>query len=195
VAFVVQRRFGQSCEGEPLLQADLLCEVIAKIRQRTRRGTIHVNTNGTVPEAVARLRESGLDSLRVDVNSVRREYFNRYTRLNYEPVVERLRQAARERMERAKRGEPEPDFEGEGEEAQSLEPDDSFDKAKESLKVMKVPPATNGPHDTRSGVLTLAGGRTGEDSRLSGTCSCRGSTTSGRRWTSCAASSKRPAST
>ncbi|ELR15259.1 radical SAM domain containing protein [Acanthamoeba castellanii str. Neff] len=127
--------FGQSCEGEPLLQADLLCEVIAKIRQRTRRGTIHVNTNGTVTEAVARLRESGLDSLRVDVNSVRREYFNRYTRLNYEPVVERLRQAARERMERAKRGEPEPD--PEGEEAQSLEPDDSFDKAKESLKVMK----------------------------------------------------------
>jgi hypothetical protein len=146
LAFVVQRSFGQSCEGEPLLQADLLCEVIAKIRQRTRRGTIHVNTNGTLPEAVARLRESGLDSLRVDVNSVRREYFNRYTRLNYEPVVERLRQAARERMERAKRGEPEPD--PEGEEAQSLEPDDSFDKAKESLKVMKVPPTTT-PQTTR----------------------------------------------
>jgi wyosine [tRNA(Phe)-imidazoG37] synthetase (radical SAM superfamily) len=39
--------FGQSCEGEPLMQADLLCEVIANVRKRTKRGTIHVNTNGT----------------------------------------------------------------------------------------------------------------------------------------------------
>jgi hypothetical protein len=88
---------------------------------------------------VARLRESGLDSLRVDVNSVRREYFNRFVRLNYEPVVQRLRQAARERMERAKQGIPNPeDNDDDDEQVGLFEPDDSFDKAKESLKIMKV---------------------------------------------------------
>src|SRR5438093_2532618 len=37
--------FGQGCEGEPLLAARTIAEAIAKIRTRTARGIVHLNTN------------------------------------------------------------------------------------------------------------------------------------------------------
>lgn len=70
--------FGQGCEGEPLLAADTISETIRLIRRRTPRGTIHMNTNASRPEAVRRLFDSGLDSMRVSMNSVRPEYYTRY---------------------------------------------------------------------------------------------------------------------
>ncbi|BCO09863.1 radical SAM protein [Desulfolithobacter dissulfuricans] len=72
--------FGQGCEGEPLLQAATMEQAIRKIRARTDRGTINLNTNASLPDAVARLAEAGLDSIRVSMNSAREEYHSRYYR-------------------------------------------------------------------------------------------------------------------
>ncbi len=72
--------FGQGCEGEPLLQADLLEESIRLIRARTSRGTVNLNTNGGRPEALEGLFRAGLDSVRVSLNSARPLYYERYFR-------------------------------------------------------------------------------------------------------------------
>lgn len=63
--------FGQGCEGEPLLQAATIEQSIRAIRRQTNRGTINLNTNASLPDAVARLAEAGLDSMRVSMNSAR----------------------------------------------------------------------------------------------------------------------------
>jgi pyruvate-formate lyase-activating enzyme len=73
--------FGQGCEGEPLLQARLLEDSIRRLRQVTSRGTINLNTNASLPEAVLRLRDAGLDSIRASLNSCRPEFYRKY----YEP--------------------------------------------------------------------------------------------------------------
>jgi pyruvate-formate lyase-activating enzyme len=72
--------FGQGCEGEPLLEAELIEEAIRAIRARTARGTLHLNTNGSRPDAVARLAEAGLDSIRVSTNGALEETYTPYYR-------------------------------------------------------------------------------------------------------------------
>jgi len=72
--------FGQGCEGEPLLQADTIEKAIKKIRKTTTSGTINLNTNASLPEAVAKLAEAGLDSMRVSLNSARMDCHTRYYR-------------------------------------------------------------------------------------------------------------------
>jgi len=39
--------FGQGCEGEPLLAAEVIAPAICLIRQTVRKGTINMNTNGS----------------------------------------------------------------------------------------------------------------------------------------------------
>ena len=70
--------FGQGCEGEPLLQGKTLAAAIRLIRQQTRSGTINLNTNGSLPDTIAQLREGGLDSIRVSLNSAREDYYCKY---------------------------------------------------------------------------------------------------------------------
>jgi len=72
--------FGQGCEGEPLLQADLIEEALRAIRARTGRGTLHLNTNGSRPDAVRRLAAAGLDSIRISLNSARPGVYGAYYR-------------------------------------------------------------------------------------------------------------------
>ncbi len=72
--------FGQGCEGEPLLQADLLESAVIEMRKRTRKGTINCNTNASLPDAVQRLGEAGLDSIRVSLNSARETFYHNYYR-------------------------------------------------------------------------------------------------------------------
>ncbi|MHB8808460.1 MAG: radical SAM protein [Desulfobulbaceae bacterium] len=72
--------FGQGCEGEPLLQAETIAQAIRQIRSRTDRGTINLNSNASLPEAVERLISAGLDSIRVSLNSARPEMHERYYR-------------------------------------------------------------------------------------------------------------------
>jgi pyruvate-formate lyase-activating enzyme len=70
--------FGQGCEGEPLMQADLLEEAIRAIRKRTSKGIINLNTNAGRPHSVARLCQAGLDSIRVSMNSSQPDFYHRY---------------------------------------------------------------------------------------------------------------------
>lgn len=70
--------FGQGCEGEPLMQADLLEESIREIRRRTDKGTINLNTNGCYPNVIDRLCAVGLDSIRVSLNSAQANLYNAY---------------------------------------------------------------------------------------------------------------------
>ncbi|MBN2374444.1 radical SAM protein [bacterium] len=70
--------FGQGCEGEPVLQAKTLKKAIEKMRCNTKRGIINLNTNGSKPEEIAGLCQSGLDSVRVTMNSPDQSLFNAY---------------------------------------------------------------------------------------------------------------------
>jgi pyruvate-formate lyase-activating enzyme len=70
--------FGQGCEGEPLLVWQLIRDVIVEIRKRTKRGIINLNTNGSKPKAVEELMKVGLDSIRVSLNSVRKDVYEAY---------------------------------------------------------------------------------------------------------------------
>jgi pyruvate-formate lyase-activating enzyme len=72
--------FGQGCEGEPLMQWRLLERSIQKLREKTHRGTINLNTNGSFPNRISKLCDAGLDSIRVTLNSSHPKYFNLYHR-------------------------------------------------------------------------------------------------------------------
>lgn len=70
--------FGQGCEGEPLMQWRLLERSIRRLREKTDRGTINLNTNGSFPDRVAKLCDAGLNSVRVTLNSPTEKYYNLY---------------------------------------------------------------------------------------------------------------------
>jgi wyosine [tRNA(Phe)-imidazoG37] synthetase (radical SAM superfamily) len=72
--------FGQGCEGEPLLQGKTLKEAVKLIRGQVGAGTINLNTNGSLPHTIAELRDNGLDSIRVSLNSAREVYYHAYYR-------------------------------------------------------------------------------------------------------------------
>jgi pyruvate-formate lyase-activating enzyme len=72
--------FGQGCEAEPLTEYKLIAESIRKIREKTDRGTINLNTNGSWPERVRLIAESGLDSIRISLNSARSALYRAYFR-------------------------------------------------------------------------------------------------------------------
>jgi pyruvate-formate lyase-activating enzyme len=72
--------FGQGCEGEPLLRAEVIREAVAAIRTRTDRGVINLNTNASRPDEVERLAETGLDSIRVSLNSFLPDRYAAYYR-------------------------------------------------------------------------------------------------------------------
>jgi pyruvate-formate lyase-activating enzyme len=67
--------FGRACEGEPLLAVRVVAAAIVDIRERTRRGTVHLETNGSVPLALRRLCDAGLDSVAVRIVSARAETY------------------------------------------------------------------------------------------------------------------------
>jgi pyruvate-formate lyase-activating enzyme len=70
--------FGQGCEGEPLLAGERIERAIHAIRARTRAGTLHLNTNASLPSMVGQLFNAGLDSIRVSLNSAVPEHYARY---------------------------------------------------------------------------------------------------------------------
>lgn len=85
--------FGQGCEGEPLLAAKVIEPAIVLIRSKTKKGTINLNTNGSCPEILGRLFHAGLDSVRISMNSVRKNCYHAYFRPNgysFEDVVESI---------------------------------------------------------------------------------------------------------
>ncbi len=85
--------FGQGCEGEPLTEYELVSDSIREIRNQTKKGTINLNTNGSRPERVRFIIESGLDSIRISLNSVRPEFYRAYYRprnYDFDDVVESI---------------------------------------------------------------------------------------------------------
>lgn len=72
--------FGQGCEGEPLLRWKEIARAIRLVRARTARGSIHANTNGSLPEALVALCEAGLDSVRISLNSAAPDLYQAYYR-------------------------------------------------------------------------------------------------------------------
>jgi MoaA/NifB/PqqE/SkfB family radical SAM enzyme len=91
--------FGQGCEGEPLLSTGVIEKAIRSIRRCSSKGVINMNTNGSRPDAIARLFDSGLDSIRVSLNSAREEYYIRY----YKPKDYSLRDILKSFKEAKKR--------------------------------------------------------------------------------------------
>jgi pyruvate-formate lyase-activating enzyme len=72
--------FGQGCEGDPLLAAEVIEPAIRQIRSKTPHGTINMNTNGSRPDVLDRLFNAGLDSIRISLNSVREDCYKAYFR-------------------------------------------------------------------------------------------------------------------
>jgi len=89
--------FGQGCEGEPLLRSTAIAATIERIRANHPNGTINVNTNGSLPNALRRLIDAGLQAVRVSLNSFRPEVYAAYYRptgYGLENVLESVRLAA-----------------------------------------------------------------------------------------------------
>ena len=85
---------GPGCEGEPLLMWETIRESIKEIRKHTSRGSININTNGSMPKAVRALCEAGLDSIRVSTNSLQKSWYEKYYRPNnykFEDIIESLK--------------------------------------------------------------------------------------------------------
>ena len=83
--------FGQGCEGEPLMQDEVLERSVQLIRSQVGRGTVNLNSNASRPNAVAKLIDAGLDSMRISMNSIREEYYTAYYRpkgYGYSDVLE-----------------------------------------------------------------------------------------------------------
>jgi len=76
--------FGQGCEGEPLLRWKEIARAIRLTRERTSRGSINVNTNGSMPDALSALAGAGLDAVRISLNSASPDLYSAYYRpVNY----------------------------------------------------------------------------------------------------------------
>jgi pyruvate-formate lyase-activating enzyme len=86
--------FGQGCEGDPSMQADLIAEAIKEIRRQTNNGTINMNTNVGNTEGIKKIIDAGIDSLRVSLNSGTDAVYNAYYRpVNY--TLDNVRQSLR----------------------------------------------------------------------------------------------------
>jgi pyruvate-formate lyase-activating enzyme len=88
--------FGQGCEGDPLMAAPVIEPAIEMIRRATPDGTINMNTNGSKPEIVRNLFAAGLDSIRISVNSVRKNCYDAYFRprgYEFSDVIQTLKTA------------------------------------------------------------------------------------------------------
>ena len=90
--------YGQGCEGDPILQADTICDAVRAMRAQTQRGTINFNSNASIPAAIDSLVESGIDSIRVSMNSVREDVYNAYYRprgYTFAEVIDSIHRAKR----------------------------------------------------------------------------------------------------
>jgi len=85
--------FGQGCEGEPLVQSKTLVKAVSMMRNATLHGIINLNTNGFSSERIRAIRDAGLDSIRISLNSCDRNRYNQYYRprgYRFEDVMESI---------------------------------------------------------------------------------------------------------
>jgi pyruvate-formate lyase-activating enzyme len=86
--------FGQGCEGEPLMQFPTIEKAVKIMRGETRRGIVNLNTNGYSAEKIRALRDAGLDSIRISLNSADRGRYDQYYRprgYSFEDVIDSIR--------------------------------------------------------------------------------------------------------
>jgi wyosine [tRNA(Phe)-imidazoG37] synthetase (radical SAM superfamily) len=74
--------FGQGCEGEPLTRHKVIASAIARIRSATQKGSININTNGSLTQGLGSLFDAGLDAVRVSLNSAVSDLYAAY----YQPI-------------------------------------------------------------------------------------------------------------
>ncbi|MCE9670354.1 radical SAM protein [Myxococcus stipitatus] len=74
--------FGQGCEGEPLTRWKFIAEAIRYMRARTDKGSININTNGSLTQGLEALLDAGLDAVRVSLNAATKGLYEAY----YKPV-------------------------------------------------------------------------------------------------------------
>ncbi|PZR17325.1 MAG: radical SAM protein [Archangium gephyra] len=70
--------YGQGCEGEPLTRWKAIADSIRIIRSKTQRGSININTNGSLTRGLSALYDAGLDSVRVSLNSAVKDLYEAY---------------------------------------------------------------------------------------------------------------------
>lgn len=90
--------FGQGCEGEPLLRSITIARAIDLIRKTRTNGTINLNTNGSMPSALQRCIDAGLQAVRISLNSFRPHAYAAYYRpagYALDDVFESIRIASR----------------------------------------------------------------------------------------------------
>ncbi|THB80144.1 MAG: radical SAM protein [Desulfobacteraceae bacterium] len=72
--------FGQGCEGDPLTAFDVIEPAVRQIRDTTDKGSVNMNTNASMPDKIERLCRSGLDAIRVSMNSTQESHYTAYFR-------------------------------------------------------------------------------------------------------------------
>lgn len=85
--------FGQGCEGEPCMNGPVLVEAVRLARERTKRGIININTNGSRPEVIREAAKAGANALRVSINTFDPDVYTAYYRpadYTYDTVIESL---------------------------------------------------------------------------------------------------------
>ncbi|HEV2261547.1 MAG TPA: radical SAM protein [Candidatus Rubrimentiphilum sp.] len=90
--------FGQGCEGEPLLRSTMIAKAIGSIRRAHSGGIINLNTNGSLPKALQRCIDAGLNAVRISLNSFRPAPYAAYYRpkgYDLEDVFASIRLAVR----------------------------------------------------------------------------------------------------
>jgi pyruvate-formate lyase-activating enzyme len=92
--------FGQGCEGDPLTEWKIITKAITLYRKKKGHGTININTNGSIPEAVEPLARAGLTSFRISLNSAQEQYYLSYYRPNYSfaQVLETIKEAKKHNL-------------------------------------------------------------------------------------------------
>ena len=88
--------FGQGCEGDPLLQGEVLSQAVACIRAETDCGILNLNTNAGLTQEMEKVCRAGLDSVRVSMISARKEIYDAYHRpegYSFGDVIASIRQA------------------------------------------------------------------------------------------------------
>ncbi len=86
--------YGQGCEGDPIMQADVVAEATRQMKKGTSRGTVNFNSNGSIPDRIRMLCDAGMDSMRFSLNSAQEEYYDKYYRpvgYTFSNVIESLK--------------------------------------------------------------------------------------------------------
>lgn len=74
--------FGQGCEGDPIMTADVIAKAVKIIKKKAPDLTVNFNSNCSNPEKMKMLFDAGIDSIRVSMNSVVHSTYDSY----YQPV-------------------------------------------------------------------------------------------------------------